>query len=143
MTKRRIAEISLVFGVIVSLVFSFAGFGRACESVRGDVVRLHILANSDSDADQKIKLAVRDALLQCGSDVFNGCVTKENAADIIYNEKENLIEIADEVLKTNGFEYGADIFLVEEYYLVVLVGLVIALAFVDLHSLNILKDYLI
>ena len=116
MGKKRIAEISVVIGLIIAVTFSVADFGIACASVRNNVVRLHILANSDSETDQSIKLAVRDALLRCGNTVFNGCVTKDNAEDIIYNEKEKLVEIANNVLKTNGYDYKAEIYLVEEYY---------------------------
>jgi stage II sporulation protein R len=52
----------------LALCLSFAGtnflrFAANCAAVRGDTLRLHIIANSDSEADQKNKLLVRDAIL--------------------------------------------------------------------------------
>ena len=34
------------------------------EDIYNNVIRLHVLANSDSEADQEVKLAVRDAILE-------------------------------------------------------------------------------
>ncbi|MDY5948938.1 MAG: stage II sporulation protein R, partial [Oscillospiraceae bacterium] len=66
MKKIRIAEISAAVALIVAVIASVAGFGVRCGDVREDVIRLHILANSDSEEDQNVKLIVRDALLNSG-----------------------------------------------------------------------------
>lgn len=116
MKKSRMAEISVAFGLIVAVVFSFADFSAECESIRQDVVRLHILANSDSDEDQQIKLAVRDALLNSGKEIFNGIVNVENAEQCLESQKQELIEVADKVLAENGFNYKTQIYLTEEYF---------------------------
>lgn len=116
MKKSRMAEISVAFGLIVAVVFSFADFSAECESIRQDVVRLHILANSDSDEDQQIKLAVRDALFNSGKEIFNGIVNVENAEQCLESQKQELIEVADKVLAENGFNYKTQIYLTEEYF---------------------------
>lgn len=55
----------LIFGLLLAVVLSMAaGFDSECEAVREDVLRLHILANSDSEEDQALKLQVRDAILR-------------------------------------------------------------------------------
>ena len=73
-----------------------------CEGMAGDiangVVRLHVVAHSDSGNDQQIKLAVRDAVLREGGKVKN--------------EKELLSAIgqtADAVLSEYGAEYGCSV----------------------------------
>ena len=43
------------------------------------VVRLHVLANSNSDEDQALKLKVRDAILSASDELFGNCATKEEA----------------------------------------------------------------
>ncbi len=116
MKKLRIAEISVAFALVIAVVFSVIGFGRECEDIRSDVVRLHILANSDSEADQRVKLAVRDALLNGGKELFNGTVNKDSAEYMLEVQKDELIRIADNVLKENGFDYTAQIYLTEEYF---------------------------
>ena len=55
----------LIFGLLLAVVLSMAaGFDNECETVRENVLRLHILANSDSEEDQALKLRVRDAVLR-------------------------------------------------------------------------------
>ena len=47
----------LIFGLLLAVILSMAaGFDNECEAVREDVLRLHILANSDSGEDQALKL---------------------------------------------------------------------------------------
>lgn len=113
---KRKAEISIAIGLIISIIMSICGFGAECNKIRNDVVRLHILANSDSEEDQRVKLQVRDALLECGSEMFSGEVTVENAQELINQNKNKLISLANETLERYGFEYKADVYLTNEYF---------------------------
>ncbi|MCD8390353.1 MAG: stage II sporulation protein R [Firmicutes bacterium] len=67
------------------------------EDLKSNVVRLHIIANSDSEEDQAVKLKVRDAVLEN--------VRKTGKSDDLAAVKS----IADEVLKENGFTYAAEV----------------------------------
>lgn len=116
MKKIKMIEISVAIGLVVSIIFSVIGFSADCREIRNNVVRLHILANSDADEDQNVKLLVRDALLSCGSDIFSGEVNIDNASECLAEEKALLISKANEVLAENGFEYTAEMFLTEEYF---------------------------
>lgn len=116
MNKIHRIEISVALGLIVSIVVSVVSFASECKNIREDVVRLHILANSDSEADQQVKLAVRDALLESGVEIFSGTADKDNAVEYLETEKEKLIETANRVLKENGFDYESEVYLVNEYF---------------------------
>lgn len=73
-------ELALLTGLIAAVVLSqFSAFSAACDEVRGDTLRLHILANSDTQADQAAKLRVRDALLLEYGNVFSAATDKETA----------------------------------------------------------------
>lgn len=109
-------EISIAFGLVFAFIVSVAGFGINCNNIRNDVVRLHIIANSDSEADQQVKLAVRDALLASGKEIFSGTAKKENAESLLNIGKDELTETANKVLHENGFDYEAEIYLAEEYF---------------------------
>ncbi len=113
---KRKAEISVIIGLIVSIIVSTVSFGYECEKIRNDVIRLHVIANSDSEADQRVKLKVRDALLECGKEMFSGNVDVNNAEEKLNLYKKTLIETADKVLAENGMEYKSDISLKEEYF---------------------------
>lgn len=116
MKKTQMIEISVAIGLVFSIIFSVIGFGADCRDIRNNVIRLHILANSDSEEDQTVKLLVRDALLSCGSELFGGTVSVDNASGYLASEKDKLIIKANEVLAENGFDYKADMFLTEEYF---------------------------
>ncbi len=107
-----------VVSIFLSLyfAFSFTSFAYACGNLREDVVRLHILANSDSEIDQQVKLMVRDGLLKKNSAILSGTVTKENAHIYFEKSKDELLNEAEIILRENGFKYGASISLEEEYF---------------------------
>ncbi len=107
---------AMICALTLTLTFSVTSFAKTAQSVRTSCVRLHILANSDSDKDQKVKLLVRDALLESGSALFSGVVTADNAAQILDESKEQMIAVAEKVLNENGLPYGADIVLCNEYF---------------------------
>ena len=89
---------------------------RGESEVYGNTVRLHILANSDSTADQTLKLLVRDALVKKAEDLTSGCTDIESAKTAL---SENLGEfelIAENVLAENGCLDGVSVSLGKEYY---------------------------
>jgi len=71
------------------------------------VLRLHIIADSNSDADQKIKLAVRDAVITYLKPYLEDVTTKQEAIDIINAQLNALNDTANRVLSENGFSYTA------------------------------------
>ena len=80
------------------------------------VLRLHVIANSDSDEDQSLKLLVRDAILEKTNGLLAETTSREDARLII---KENLYElqkIAKSTVKENGYSYPITIEFGEEEY---------------------------
>lgn len=87
--KIKIWEIALFVSLIISL---FVGSASANgEELSRNLIRLHVVANSDSAEDQSTKLAVRDAVLSRVSVLLEGCTDKNEAERII---SENTAEIA-------------------------------------------------
>ncbi len=107
-----------VFSIALSLylAFSCTYFAGAAKTVREDVVRLHILANSNSDFDQNVKLQVRDALLNRNTALLSDGVNTENAPLYFEISKDELLESAEAVLKENNCNYNAKIILEKEYF---------------------------
>lgn len=116
MKKIKLIEISLFAGLLIAIVFSVTGFASTCEEIRGDVLRLHVIANSDSQEDQQLKLKVRNAVLKAGKNIFDGSVTRENAEEKIRAEEETLEAVAKKVIEENGFDYDVEITVTEEYF---------------------------
>ena len=115
--KRDRIILSLFSGALsLYIAFSCTYFAGAAQSVREDVVRLHILANSDSEKDQNIKLKVRDALLEKNTLILSDGVNQDNAVEYYELSKDELLETASDVLRENGFDYDVKVYLEKEYF---------------------------
>ena len=64
--NRRKLELSLLCGLVIAVMLSVTSFGASCGNIRNEVLRMHVIANSDSAEDQAVKLKVRDAVLAAG-----------------------------------------------------------------------------
>lgn len=73
-------------------------------NLKDNIVRLHIIADSDDDDDQEVKLKVRDAVLHAVGEKMQN-ESDEECRDGIINNLDEIEEIADGVLKENGFDY--------------------------------------
>lgn len=113
---RKNIELGVLFGLICSVILSFARFDARCDELRNNVLRLHIIANSDSAADQKLKLEVRDEILESSLDIFNGCTDITSACDIAETQLRAISEKADAVIKQNGFDYSANATVGNSYF---------------------------
>ena len=72
---------------------------------RGDYVRLHILANSDSVEDQQLKLKVRDAVVAYITPYVKDVSDAKAAENIIASHKQEIITLARKTLLDNGADY--------------------------------------
>ena len=100
-TIKIFIPIFLSFILIYSYVTPFI---KTSESISQEVFRLHILANSDSDEDQSLKLKVRDKILTKSESLFINC---KNLNDVINVSKNNMsdIEVADINTTYDGEEH--------------------------------------
>ncbi len=71
-------------------------------------LRLHIIANSNSETDQQIKLSVRDAVLEATKDGITKCKNEEEAKEYIEKNLGIIIATANETLAEIGVGYTAD-----------------------------------
>ncbi len=114
--KIRRIELSVLCGLIITVILSTVSFARDCSEIRNSVLRMHVIANSDSDADQELKLKVRDAVLQAGKDYFDGSVTASQAEEKLIPVKEKLEQAAKQTIEENGFDYGVRVTICKEYF---------------------------
>ena len=77
---------------------------------------MHVIANSDSEEDQAVKLKVRDAVLAAGKDLFDGSVSAAEAETVLNSEKQMLQQVAETVLRENGFSYGARVEIGKDFF---------------------------
>ena len=109
-------EISLLVALIICGVLNINAFSQQCESIREKMLRMHVIANSDSEEDQQLKLKVRDAVLLAGEKVFDGSITATEAKEKITPYIDYLEKIALESIKNEGFDYNVKITVEKEYF---------------------------
>lgn len=95
---------SIVIALIVTSLFSFLPFERECRAISDEVLRIHILADSDLESDQNLKLKVRDSILEYTEDLYSNVTSKEEAIDITNENIKGIIDTAEKTLKENGCE---------------------------------------
>ena len=104
--------VALVFCIIISMVT----FDAKCEDLRNNVLRLHIRANSDSEADQALKLKVRDAVLKNTGVQFNKCINLEEAIIAAHDSVDEIKATAEQVVRENGYNYEIEVEIGEAYF---------------------------
>lgn len=105
----KLINIAAAVGIVTAIIFSLAGFGSDVEEIRENVLRLHILANSDSDEDQELKLKVRDRLLEVGGEIFENTGSKEEMISMAQDSIEPMTSAAKQVIAENGYDYDVRI----------------------------------
>ena len=81
-----------------------------------NVIRLHVLANSDSEIDQEVKLSVRDGVLVKAQEILKD-VSDRGAAEKLISENIPVFEAeAERILMEAGFSYSAEVTLSKESY---------------------------
>ena len=101
----------MLAGMVLSLPFF-----DACEELTDDVLRVHILANSDSAADQSLKLSVRDRVVKECSAYYNSCDGKEEAIEVTREHLSEIEALARDEIRRHGYRYPVHAELSEMYF---------------------------
>ena len=112
-TKKLLICSFLILAVaLVAGAFPVHGEGEIYDTV----VRLHVLANSDSEEDQALKLKVRDRVVELVTPAVENCSSQSEAIAAIGGIMDELEAAAEETVVSEGFDYDVSIVIGEEYY---------------------------
>lgn len=97
----------ILLSLLVTFIFiSISSYARTVsENISNNFFRLHILANSDSEEDQSLKLKVRDNIIEYMNSLTFAGLSKD---EVISLTKENLSkfkEIAERTIENEGYDY--------------------------------------
>lgn len=102
----------LILSILLFIYTSICALSYA-QSVSSDlcnsVFRLHVLANSNSDEDQKLKYIVRDNLLKYMNEICINCKNKEEAINLVHQNEGKFKEIALNTIQEQGYSYDVNI----------------------------------
>lgn len=108
--------IGFLAAVIAMMCSSFSAFAAQSSDIRQKVFRLHILANSDSTADQSLKLKVRDRILAQSSTLFEGAENKAQVMREAHADISKIEAIAREEIRREGYTYPVKAQVVHMYF---------------------------
>ncbi len=94
---------------IYTLICSISYVNAISTDLQKSVFRLHVIANSDSEDDQNLKLKVRDNVLRYMNTLCSKTTSKEEAIEIANAHLNEFKEIALNTIKENGYNYNVDI----------------------------------
>ena len=111
--KEWFVLIACIFCIACSALFSF---GEECSFIRENTLRLHILANSDSPADQALKLKIRDAVLSCSGELFSGCDTRQKMISAAQEQLPKIQQVAEQTALHNGYELPVTVSVTDMFF---------------------------
>ncbi|WP_378952010.1 stage II sporulation protein R [Pelosinus sp. sgz500959] len=109
--RQECALLSMVVCIIIGwfLLIYHSNENLPVSSEKGELIRLHVLANSDSPADQQLKLKVRDAVIAYLAPYLEHITKKSAAEQIVLDHRKDLIEVATQVVTMNGANYPIEL----------------------------------
>lgn len=116
MKKMLKIQMSVLLSLIICFVVNISAFSNQCDGIRDKMLRMHVIANSDTVEDQNLKLKVRDAVLLKGKEIFDGSVTVNEAIEKISPHIDKLEATAKEVISNEGFDYDVQVTVQKEYF---------------------------
>jgi stage II sporulation protein R len=114
MKQNWLLSVILMVCVVVLVVGLMPIRGEAV--IYETVVRLHVLANSDSEEDQALKLRVRDAVLEVTGPLLDDCKTQDEAKALIESHFPEIQAAAEGVIADAGKSYPITLLLDMEKY---------------------------
>lgn len=106
MSKKFIIQAALLIGFITAVFCEgICAFAESRRGITEDVFRLHVIANSDSDEDQALKLRVRNAVLEASTDIFDGAVSADDAKHLSEENLQLFEAAAAAEIAASGYDY--------------------------------------
>lgn len=105
---KRFFVLLLLFTLFI-FISALSYVNAVSTDIADSVFRLHVIANSDSEEDQTLKLKVRDELLSYMNILAKDCSSKEEVVALAREHQEEFKTIAEKVICDNGFSYPVTI----------------------------------
>ena len=104
--SRRLKRVEIVLMVAAALVLMSGALALQTQDQLADkVVRLHVLANSDSEEDQALKLRVRDRVLERATELLEQSENRQEAEALLRGNLLELEALAAEEIAAAGYDY--------------------------------------
>lgn len=107
---------ALFAGFFSAILISFSGFSEKCENISEKVLRLHIIANSNSAEDQDLKIKVRDRVLKDCGKIFCSKKSLSEATGMVTENLDIITNAANNAIKSQGYNYKIRAEVIDMYF---------------------------
>lgn len=97
----------ILFALLICFIMFFGSIIKDNQMLKQNVIRLHVVANSDSDYDQKIKLTVKDEIVSYLQMQMEDISTIDEAKEYIKDSLPQLTILANKILKRENYDLTA------------------------------------
>ena len=110
-------KLVIYISVLVILICSLCGHAYIdnvknndlIDSISNKIIRFHVLANSNSNEDQQLKIKVKDKIIEYIFPKFENSNSLEESREILANNEDEIIKIANECINENGYNYSVKV----------------------------------
>lgn len=107
--EKNILLLSIFIGTFITLLFMLATKSYSYNIQKGiadEVIRLHVLANSDEDYDQQLKIKVKDGIVKMLENELHNSMSKDETRIILLQNLDKIEDRAKEIIEENGYNYN-------------------------------------
>lgn len=108
-----------IFTLLGALAFSGrekASANEMQEGIASKILRFHVIANSDSEEDQALKLEIKDAIVDYMKEILADAKSIEDTRSVVENHMEDMKQIARAYIEARGYDYPVEVFLDHRYF---------------------------
>lgn len=117
MMRVKCRPIELALALCMAFLFAYAAWVSLSQQTLADgLLRLHVIANSDSVQDQQVKLLVRDRVLEVAEPLLAEADDQDEVRRILSAHLQQITDAAQQVLTDQGMPYQLSAQMATEYY---------------------------
>ncbi len=107
MSKLKLLLISAVIGLLGTFLFNGVTDDEELQKdIAEKILRFHVIANSNLDEDQALKLKVKDAVVDYIAPYLTETMSLDETKSVINSHKDNILAVANNVVRENGYDYN-------------------------------------
>lgn len=116
---KKIIGISVMGGILFTICFGFytKQYAETVQTnIANEVIRFHVRANSNSDEDQTLKVAVKDAVLENFQAGLSETKNIEESREFLLANLDNIEKCASAEIQNQGYQYPVTVSLTDDYF---------------------------
>lgn len=109
--------ISICIGIFIALIMSTKSYSYSIQKgISEEIIRLHVLANSDLEEDQDLKIIVKNEIINLLEKELKESKSKDETKKNLEKNLDRITAKAEEVIKENGYSYKVNTKLTKAYF---------------------------